>query len=81
MTLDLDVPGLAEAAHREPDEQDLDRDDDQRDQAEDVRVERRVVEAVLVAREPLGPETAAKISRMIASAAVTGSMPLRQRAM
>ena len=46
-----------------------------------ARVEGRVVEALLVAVEPRGREIAAKISRMIASAAATGSRPLRQRAM
>ena len=54
VALDLDVPGLPEPAHRECDEQQLDRHEQRGQQAEDPLVERRVGEARLVAVEPRG---------------------------
>src|SRR4051794_7330178 len=42
--LDLDVPRLAEAAHRHGDEQDLHRDEQRRDQAEELGGQGRVGE-------------------------------------
>jgi hypothetical protein len=79
--LDLDVPALGEPAHRERDEEDLHRDDEEGDEPEQPRLEQRVRVAGLVAVQPRGRETAAKISITIASAAATGSTPLFQRAM
>jgi hypothetical protein len=51
--LDLDVPRLLEPAHREGDQQELHRDDQQGDEADDALVQRGRAEAGLVAVEPL----------------------------
>ena len=52
--LDLDVPRLLEAAHRERDQQQLERHEQRRQEPNDVGRDRRVGEAVLVALEPAG---------------------------
>ena len=73
--LDLGVPLLLEAAHREGDQEQLHRDEDEGQQAEDRGLEGRVVEAGLVAVEPCGPATAATTANRIARPAATGSTP------
>ena len=73
--LDLHAPLLLEAAHREGHQEELHRHEDDRQEAEDRGLERRVVEAGLVALEPRGPATAATTANRIASPAATGSTP------
>ncbi len=78
--LDLDVPLLAEADHAAQQERDLQRDEQRAQQADHVRRDRRVGEAVLRAVEPGGRGTAPKMPRTTASAAIIGSTPRLQRA-
>ena len=59
----------------------LQRDEQEREHADDARAEQRISKPGLSRENHCGPLIAQKISRMIAKDAATGSSPLRQRAM